>query len=664
MRYIGSKANLLGEIEALIRSNTSGDERTFFDVFAGTNAVGSYFKPSFQIFTNDTLRFSYVDACARIAKNSIPVFSTLRAHGIASPLRFLQEGAESYIGENNVKYYEQSYSPTGGAMYLTVENAKRIDFIRDTIDMWFSNGWISETEKYYLVDCLIAAIPSVSNTTGTYGAFLKHWDKRALKALRLKHLDLYDNNRENKCYNTDSNKIVDQISADILYIDPPYNSRQYASNYHLLENVATNNKPDLHGRTRIFDWGNLRSPYSSKSHAHNALEELLHKADARHIVISYSSEGIISEENLLNIARANSLNGKLQLQRIPYRKYKSKVPSDSYDLYEYLVYIQKRKTSAKGITSDKYQLSNQPPRIAQRKKYIKSPLNYIGGKYKLLGQILPLFPRDIRTFVDIFSGGANVGINVKAREHIFNDMNTRVNEMFRLFQSTSIDTLLRQIDRLIAKWNLSKTNERGFLEFRDTYNAKPDPLSLYVLSSYSYNYQFRFNSKLEFNNPFGRNRSYFSANMRKNLIAFCDRLKSINAKFTDYYFDQLPLDDLEPTDFVYFDPPYLITTGSYNDGNRGFKDWNAEQEQTLLALLSKLTSRRIPWALSNVLEHKGKANLLLSDYVAKNPLTVHELDFDYDNSSHNSKARGSREVLVTNYQLDCSGHATVTPTIR
>ena len=217
---------------------------------------------------------------------------------------------------------------------------------------------------------------------------------------------------------------------------------------------------------------------------------------------------------------------------------------------------------------------------------------------------------------------------------------------------------------MITKWNLSKTNETGFLEFREAYNSKPDPLSLYVLSSYSYNYQFRFNSKLEFNNPFGRNRSYFSANMRKNLIAFCDRLRLINGKFTDYYFDQMSFDTLEPMDFVYFDPPYLITTGSYNDGNRGFKDWDADQEQTLLALLSKLTARRIPWALSNVLEHKGKANSLLSDYVAKNPITVHELDFDYDNASHNSKSRGSREVLVTNYQLDKSGCAVVNPAIE
>ena len=635
MRYIGSKSSLLGEIETLIRNNASGNEKTFFDAFAGTNAVGAHFKPFFQIFTNDTLRFSYIDARARIAKNSTPTFATLRSHGITSPLRFLQEGAESYIGENNVKYYEQSYSPTGGAMYLTVENAKRIDFIRDTIDMWFSNAWISKSEKYYLVDCLIAAIPSISNTTGTYGAFLKHWDKRALKALRLNHLDLIDNNRENKCYNKDANEIVNQISADILYIDPPYNTRQYASNYHLLENVATNNKPDLHGRTRLFDWANLRSPYSSKNNALNAMEELLQTADARHIVISYSSEGIISEQNLLNIARANSLKGKLQIERFPYRKYKSKVPSKSYELYEYLVYIQKQNTYTRSAVSDKFQLSHRSPENYRIKKYIKSPLNYIGGKYKLLGQILPLFPREIRTFLDVFSGGANVGINVKAQNYIFNDMNTKINEMFRLFQSTPTDILLRSIDRLITKWNLSKTNESGFLEFRDAYNSKPDPLSLYVLSSYSYNYQFRFNSKLEFNNPFGRNRSYFSANMRKNLISFCDRLRLINGTFTDYYFDQLTFDTLKPIDFVYFDPPYLITTGSYNDGNRGFKDWDAEQEQALLALLSKLTSRRIPWALSNVLEHKGKANLLLSDYVAKNPLTVHELDFDYDNASHN-----------------------------
>src|SRR5699024_12567458 len=145
------------------------------------------------------------------------------------------------------------------------------------------------------------------------------------------------------------------------------------------------------------------------------------------------------------------------------------------------------------------------------------PLNYIGGKYRLLNQILPLFPKNIDTFVDLFSGGANVGINVNANKHIFNDMNYRINEMFRSFVKHDPDDLVDKINSRIEEYDLSKTNQEAYLKFRKDYNAQPNPLDLYVLVSYSYNYQFRFNNSMEFNNPFVRNRSQFSENLEKSL---------------------------------------------------------------------------------------------------------------------------------------------------
>lgn len=285
----------------------------------------------------------------------------------------------------------------------------------------------------------------------------------------------------------------------------------------------------------------------------------------------------------------------------------------------------------------------------QSSQYIKSPLNYIGGKYKLLGQIMPLFPKQIRTFVDLFSGGANVGINVSAKHHVFNDMNSRINEMFRLFQTIPVEQLIADIHDRIDTWQLSKTNEDAFLAFRRHYNEAPDPLDLYILSSYSYNYQFRFNSRLEFNNPFGRNRSYFSPSMERHLREFCERLGVLDATFTDLFFEDFDYERLGSDDFVYLDPPYLITTGSYNDGGRGFRDWNATSEKTLFCVLQKLSDLGVSYALSNVLEHKGRTNTLLAQFIEDNDVLVTDLNYNYDNPSYNSKTRGSREVLVTNY---------------
>lgn len=211
--------------------------------------------------------------------------------------------------------------------------------------------------------------------------------------------------------------------------------------------------------------------------------------------------------------------------------------------------------------------------------YIKSPLNYIGGKYKLLNQILPLFPSNIETFIGLFSGGVNVGINVNAKKYIFNDMNKIINEMFRYFASQNADELIFEIKNRIKKYDLSKVNEDAFLSFRRKYNKNPNPIDLYILVSYSYNYQFRFNTHLEFNNPFGRNRSSFSVNMEKNLKLFINKLHKINHNFSDKYFVDFNYSTLSKNDFIYLDPPYLITTGNYNDGNRGFENWNENQKK-------------------------------------------------------------------------------------
>ena len=274
-------------------------------------------------------------------------------------------------------------------------------------------------------------------------------------------------------------------------------------------------------------------------------------------------------------------------------------------------------------------------------------MNYIGGKYKLLPQILPYFPKYIGTFIDLFSGGCNVAINVNANKIICNDINKKIIELFETFKNTELSEILYQIKMRISEYNLSKENEDGFKEFRDYYNATQNPIDLYTLTCYSFNYQFRFNNDLEYNNPFGRNRSQFSENMEHNLISFVSKLQKSNIEFSSQDFTQIPLDSLTPEDFIYCDPPYFITTGTYNDGNRGFKDWKEEQEYALYDYLDNANKRGIKFALSNVIEHKGKTNETLLEWAKK--YKIIDLNYNYSNSSYNTKKGESREVLIINY---------------
>lgn len=648
MRYIGSKLNLLEAIEQVIGKHATGQEAVFVDLFAGTNVVGRYFKTKYGVISNDMLYFSYLNAKATIENNKALSFTKLTDLGISSPLDYLQKLGDAAATGKSVGYYERSYSPTGGAMYFTVENAKRIDVIRDTIQEWRNKELLTETEHAYLVSSLIEAIPYISNITGTYGAFLKKWDKRALKPLSLRPLVVTNNQRVNRSYNVDSNQLVTQLEADIVYIDTPYNNRQYASNYHVIENIARHTKPELKGTSRIFDWSTLKSDYATKKNAFAAMEDLISKVKAEHVVISYSNEGIIPEEQFEELLKKYSIDNTVEVIKLPYRKYKSKVSSAHDNLYEIIYYISTSKSREKSPDVQMNQAQNEW--AAPINSYIKSPVNYVGGKFRLLNQLLPHFPQDIDTFVDLFSGGANVGINVPARKHIFNDMNYIINDMFRAMISSDPDDLVKEIRKTIVEHGLSKTDEESYRKFRDLYNSDPDPIKLYVLSSFSYNYQFRFNNDLKYNNPFGRNRSQFSDSMEKNLRRFIQRVQSMDAVFVDGYFEDFDYSQLNRRDFVYLDPPYILTTGSYNDGNRGFRNWGTPQEEAMYEVLRDLNDRGIRFALSNVLKHKGKSHELLKEFVATEGFYVYDLDFSYNNSSYNTKSRnGSREVLVTNY---------------
>lgn len=287
------------------------------------------------------------------------------------------------------------------------------------------------------------------------------------------------------------------------------------------------------------------------------------------------------------------------------------------------------------------------------KKYLKSPFNYTGGKYKLLEQIMPEFPKEIDTFVDLFAGGFNVGINVKADKIIYNDIVDYLVDLFKAFNNNSTNYILSHIKKRIDEYNLSKTNEEGYKALRNYYNKEKNPLDLYVLICYSFNYQIRFNNSHEYNNSFGRNRSRFSSRLEKRLIKFVNKLHEKKIEFFNVDFNKFDISILEENDFVYCDPPYLISTGSYNDGRRGFKGWSLKEEKELLILLDKLTNNGVKFALSNVLEHKGNNNELLYEW--SKDYNIIDLNKDYINCNYQAKNNDkfpTREVLITNYEIN------------
>lgn len=283
-------------------------------------------------------------------------------------------------------------------------------------------------------------------------------------------------------------------------------------------------------------------------------------------------------------------------------------------------------------------------------KYIKSPMNYTGGKYKTLNHIIPSFSVEIKNFVDLFAGGLNVGINVSANKIYANDQISYLIELYQFFKETDIQDLLSMIYERIHRYNLSLTNEEGYNLLRNEYNQNKSLVDLFVLTCYSFNHQIRFNNSHSFNSPFGKNRSAYNDSIEKNLIAFCNALHEKDVILTTSDFRDFDFSEISAGDMVYCDPPYLITTSTYNDGSRGFKDWTQEEDRALYTLLDNLNSRGINFALSNVFAHKGHLNEALIDWSKK--YFVKYIDKTYSNCSYHFKDRNTKtvEVLITNYE--------------
>lgn len=344
MRFIGCKTQLLENIKSVIDRHAP-DAVSFCDIFSGTATVARYFKQWYEVTSNDLLYFSYCLQKATIENDTVPDFAVLEKHcGIKNPVTYFNslptESMESL--PQDMRFFQNNYAPTGGRMYVTDSNALRIDFARNTVNEWFGKGWITENEYFYLVACIVEGIPFVSNIAGTYGAFNKKWDIRSNKLFELIALPVLTNGKNNHCYNEDGVLLLERISGDVLYIDPPYNERQYLPNYHVLETAAKYDAPALRGVTGQRAYEGQKSDFCTKSKVVAAFDSLIANAKFRHIILSYNTDGIMSIDDIEQVMKKHGIADTFEVTYIPYRRFKSRsVATRTEELKELLVYIQK-----------------------------------------------------------------------------------------------------------------------------------------------------------------------------------------------------------------------------------------------------------------------------------------------------------------------------------
>ncbi len=307
MNYIGSKLSLLDFIEKSVEEVTSGDYVSVCDLFAGTGAVGKHFKKKGKkIIANDIQAYSYVLNRHYIGNHKPLLFEGLRGEidglsesddRIATVCKYLTDvpGQAGFIFKN--------YCLGGGQgrQYFSDENGKKCDAIRGTIETWYKANKITEDEYYCLLCSLLESVDKVANTASVYGAFLKSLKKSAQKPLKLVPAELILNEQEHLVFNDDANKIASEQYADVLYLDPPYNHRQYATNYHLLETIAKNDNPEIYGKTGLRDYKQQKSLYCSRAQVKKVFSDLIANAKAKYIFLSYNNEGLLSLEDIKEI---------------------------------------------------------------------------------------------------------------------------------------------------------------------------------------------------------------------------------------------------------------------------------------------------------------------------------------------------------------------------
>lgn len=313
--YIGSKRPIMDFIIETVQSVTKKDVNlTFCDLFGGTNIVGTAFKElGYKVISNDLMSYSYVIAKHFIENNEYTVELNDRILRLVDTLNTLP-GVRGRITEN--------FCPSGkdNRKFFTDENGLKGDCLRITIEKWRADGTLNEHEYYWFLASLVSNLDRVANTTSVYGAYLKEFKEPAKRLFTFKLLPIAKG-YVGTAYQSDANVLINEIAGDVLYLDPPYNNRQYSQNYHVLETIALYDDHKHLGVTGRRDEPHKKSDYCKKSTATEALMDLLINVNFTHTFMSYSTEGIIGVDTIESIFKMYFDEFKI-FEKV-HRKYKS-----------------------------------------------------------------------------------------------------------------------------------------------------------------------------------------------------------------------------------------------------------------------------------------------------------------------------------------------------
>lgn len=639
-RYLGCKTKLVDFIHEVVNENC-GEIKSMADIFGGTGIVGYSFSNECSVLINDILESN---VCAYHTFFSDEKYSSKK---ITNLIKYYND---FYPQEDN--YYSENFGDT----YLNKLNMRKVGFIRDDIDHKYEKKEINQREKYILITSLIYAIDRIANTVGHYDAYRKNGNLDAeLKLLKPKIEKL---SHKNIICKKDVNKLAKEIKTDLVYIDPPYNSRQYCDAYHFLENVAENKKPAVFGVAKKMNRSSLKSGYCT-SKATDKLDDLISNLNTKYILLSYNNTGDKSND------RSNAKITDDDILRILQKKGKVKVFEKDFNPFSTGKSEQKnhKERLFLCIVGDNKLNIDFSKEVADT----PSPLNYTGGKFRILNQLKTKFPKNIDIFYDIFCGGANVSANIETKTIKGIDKNPQLISLLNYLKSVRYEDLVLELEKKIKYYGLSNTYENGyefygcnsvngvgafnkvqFLKLRDDYNKSEDRLNVLflLLIIFSFNNQIRFNNDNNFNLPVGKRD--FNASLRRKLKQFMINIQQKNIIFECEDFRNIDISILKKENaFLYLDPPYFLGDASYNE-NGG---WTYDDEMDLLFFLKKCDNEGIRFALSNVVEHKNVKHNILLEWCLENEFNINYLKCSYKNSSYHLKNKEtlSKEVLITNY---------------
>lgn len=307
-RYLGNKSKVVPFIKSIVSEHCMGVE-SFVDIFAGTGVVASAFR-ELRLITNDLLYSNYICNYAWFGAEK---YSKRKVKSIIKRYNALTDCPSNYMSE------------TFGNTYFSHNDCRKIGYIREDIESLFRKNEINFREKSVLIASLLYSMDRIANTCGHYDAYRQN--VKLLDQLYLKPLDAPARNRKsNRCYNCDSNDLAKSIQADVVYIDPPYNSRQYCDSYHLMENVARWQKPEVQGVAKKMDRTHLKSNYCTRS-ATSSMRDLIESLNAKYILLSYNnmadkgnsrSNACISDKDIIEILSAK---GKVKIFSVDHKAF-------------------------------------------------------------------------------------------------------------------------------------------------------------------------------------------------------------------------------------------------------------------------------------------------------------------------------------------------------